>query len=221
MDAASAIADVTAGADALRWVETPGDGDRVVARDVPAVVSGVVVLRAARAAAAEGDDRAAAATCFRRPTRRSQYVAWTTRPRLDDRVLAPLRARRRGCIVARSYGAGLRVCVRDVGVIADSAQRDALLRACYAAHPRLVAAYRLEEGELPACDGSAFGSWAECLAHAIEHHGVDVLEELRQRPQRHFAEACARHVDASSSSSSSERASHADHAQRTAARMAK
>lgn len=167
--------------DALQWVEgAPADGELTLG-SVRGCVRGVVVAYDASGAPAQ------------RPLTTRASVVWKRAPAPGDTVLVELAYASWGHIVRRPRLDDVAIHVDRVGTVPPHAT-EPLLRLCIAEHPALRHHYAVRDGDARICtaaDGAVFESMADLLAHMIEYVDVDVLDELRYRPQERFANTVA------------------------------
>lgn len=126
--------------------------------------------------------RSDGATPFPPPLDGTAVLRTVDVPDDDAHVLARVRATCDGALVRRHAARGVSVYVRDRGQVRHTLVPK-LIALCVLEHPVLQTHYA-PEGPLVRnlADDHVFPTLAHFLAHAIEHAGVDLLDDLRHRP---------------------------------------
>ena len=167
--------------ESLAW--QPGDTSSlpIIAPNVSAEVPGYVVARM-RGCNESEDDIADGAWV----SPHHMYLKWTSAPLPSDIKVVKMSAIVPGNIVARPVLEGLMVYVKGLGEVRNDIVPE-FVRRCFEEDARLSLVYHFDEFGQPLkrADEFKFQSLVDLVAHAIDHVGVDILEELRQESARY------------------------------------
>ena len=167
--------------ESLAW--QPGDTSSlpIIAPNVSAEVPGYVVARM-RGCNESEDDIADGAWVIPH----HMYLKWTSAPLPSDIKVVKMSAIVPGNIVARPVLEGLMVYVKGLGEVRNDIVPE-FVRRCFEEDARLSLVYHFDEFGQPLkrADEFKFQSLVDLVAHAIDHVGVDILEELRQESARY------------------------------------
>lgn len=167
--------------ESLAWQPGNASSLPIIASNVSAEVPGYVVARM-RGCNQSEDDIADGAWVIPHHL----YLTWTNAPLVNDIKVLKMSAVVPGNIVARPIVEGLMVYVKGLGEVRNDLVPD-FVRRCFEEDARLSLVYHFDElGQpLKRADDFKFQSLVDLVAHAIDHVGVDILEELRQQPARY------------------------------------